>query len=130
MQILRGAAHLAHVAGHLHATHDGAGKQALPDGPRTPPPALRAVRGVAAPESVPFHHPFEPAPFGHANGIDKIALRKNIGADDIARFDRQAEIAEFADAFGGCGAYFLKWPSKPLLRRCSFWSSKPSCTAL
>ncbi len=59
-------------------------------------------------KSVPFHHPFEPAPFGHANGIDKIALRKNIGADDIARFDRQAEIAEFADAFGGCGAVFFE----------------------
>ena len=49
---------------------------------------------------VPFHHPFKSAPFGDANGIDKIALRKNGRADDVARFDRQGEITKLADAFG------------------------------
>ena len=114
MQILGGAAHLAHVAGHLHAAHDGAGKQALPDGPGTPPPALGAVRGVAAPKIVPFHHAFEPAPLGDANGIHKIALRENIRADDVARLDRQGEITEFADAFGRGGAIFFEMAQQPL----------------
>ena len=51
-QILRRAAHLAQVTGHLHAAHDGAGEQALADGAGTAMPAFGAVRGITAGEFV------------------------------------------------------------------------------
>ena len=50
-EILRGAPHLAHVAGHLHAAHDRAGEQALADGAGAAMPALGAVRRIAAGET-------------------------------------------------------------------------------
>ena len=105
---------LAHVAGHFHAPHDGAGKQALADGPRPPPPAFGPVRGVAAAEIVPLHHPFKSAPFGDADRIHKIALRKNGGPDNIAGFDRQGKIAELAHPLGGQGAVFFEMAQQRL----------------
>ena len=82
--------------------------------PGAPAPAFGAVRGVAAAEIVALHHAFKAAAFGHADGVHKIALGKNGGADDVARFDREGEIAEFADALGGQGAVFLEMAEQGL----------------
>src|SRR5262249_54935218 len=99
LQVLRGAAHLAQVAGHPHATHDGAGKEALSDRARAAMPPFGAVRRVAAAKRVTANHAFEPAAFGDTNGIYIIPGSKQSRAEHVARLDLFRKIAEFANAF-------------------------------
>ena len=108
MEVLSGAPDLAHVSRHPHAAHDGAGKQTLADGTGTSSPSLGAVGRVAAAEIMTFHHTLKAATLGDADGIDKIALGENAGADDVAGFDGKGEIAEFAHTLRRRRAKFLE----------------------
>src|SRR5208337_4277515 len=73
LEVLGGAADLAHVAGHFHAAHDRAGKEALADGAGAAVPALGAVGRIAPSKAVPAHHAFKTAPLGHADRVHIVA---------------------------------------------------------
>ena len=90
LEILGGAADLAHVAGHFHAAHDGAGEQALANGAGAAVPALGAVRGVAASEGVPAHDAFKATALGRADGVHVVARGKEGGAETIVASMPQA----------------------------------------
>ena len=76
LQVLSRAADLAHMAGHFHPAHNGAGEQALADGARTAMPALGAVGRVTTGEPVTLDDTFETAALHDADRIDEIAGRE------------------------------------------------------
>ena len=64
-------------------------------------PSLGTVCHVAAAESPPSNNTLEAAPLGDANAVHKLAYRKHIGAEDVARANGLAEVAELTDATNG-----------------------------
>jgi hypothetical protein len=96
-QVLGGAPHLAHVAGHAHAAHDGAGEQALTDGARAPMPTLGAVGGVTSGKTMAFYNAFEAAALGHSDGVHEIAFREESRPDHISGLNFLRKIPEFLD---------------------------------
>src|SRR6185437_1099729 len=81
-EVLRGALHLAQMAGHLHAAHNRAGEQALADGAGAAMPAFGAVRGITTSKRMAAHNTFKPAALGHANGVNEIARREQCRPND------------------------------------------------
>src|ERR1051325_780826 len=106
-QVLHGATDLPQVPGHLHATHDGAGKETLPNGTRAPMPAFGAVGRVAAAESVARDYALEAAPFGHADGVNVVTGSKQRRANHIPRLHFLGEVSEFLDALDRYAIEFL-----------------------
>ena len=124
-KVLRCAPDLAHVAGHFHAAHDGAGKQALANGSGTPMPAFRTVSGITAGEMMALDDALKAAPLGDANGIDIIAGSKKRRANLLARFHFFGEITKFLDAFHGDAVEFFDMAKQRLGETVLFLIIKP-----
>jgi hypothetical protein len=77
-----------------------------------------------------LHHAFKTAALGGADGVHKITGRKQRRGRRCRRASLPWRNCGIPDAFDGRAVVFLDVAEQRLGQRCSFWSSKPSWTAL